>query len=151
MSIIACEKCGNQKSINAEECPHCHYRPVKSPVMAPCRACGTLLDKAVHRHYEQFSYMRHGSSFTGRRLVYEPCPKCGEPKPLRSFFWSTDFFIGGWLAVTGGCSFYGIDIWPHSNNDKDVTEKMFTIGVLIVAWIIFSVIWIRYAKKQTGL
>jgi hypothetical protein len=150
-TIVQCEKCGKEKSKNANACPHCGYRIVKKSQMAKCRACGTLLEKAVHRSriYGVATRWIDGtsSSYGITSVEHQPCTKCGEPKPLRYLFWGSFFSTIIVLAVTGGCTVYGFSIWPR-NDQPDVAEKMYTIGGLVLAWIIFMLIAGRYNTKH---
>jgi hypothetical protein len=50
-SLVQCKKCGKAKSKKVRACSHCGHRSLTKSMMAPCRACGTLLEKAVHRSY----------------------------------------------------------------------------------------------------
>ena len=42
------------------------------------------------------------------------------------------------FSLTGGCVYYGVDLWPR-NNDIDATEKMYTVGGLALAWLIVMI------------
>jgi hypothetical protein len=83
--------------------------------------------------------MKDGTSLPSNNLVHLPCSKCGEPRLLLHMVWGVIFFIVLSLSVTGGCVYYGATMWPH-NNDKNLTEKMYTIGGLLVGWLILMIV-----------
>lgn len=154
MALVRCEKCGKEKSIKVRECPHCRHRALKPYHLAPCRECGALLEKAVHRAYEGHTStgILEGTS-TSRyveMVTHKPCPKCGEPKPLFRLVWFVVFFNTLMLALTGGCIAYSADLWFTRGSRSYEDEKKIIIGVLFLLW--FIAMWVigRRLKKHVG-
>ncbi|WP_343583476.1 hypothetical protein [Herbaspirillum sp.] len=58
--------------------------------MKPCRACGEMLNSRWHRRKDPNGLGPYGSA------TYVPCPKCGEPEPIRLLHDSTG---GAFLAL----------------------------------------------------
>src|SRR2546426_9242367 len=85
--LVTCAKCGKEKSVSANVCPHCgHETKVKDWGTRPCRACGTPLSAEAHRYLVRRSHssIYQGSTVTRTSNVttHVSCPKCGEPRPL---------------------------------------------------------------------
>ena len=60
--------------------------------------------------------------------------------------WGRAFLALLMFSLTGGCVYYGVDLWPR-NNDIDATEKMYTVGGLALAWLIVMIILNQYGKR----
>ena len=87
MQMVKCANCQFPMSRDANTCPKCNYpRPEN---LGNCRVCGTVLAYSQHR-YRSASISNtvvNGNSVGGGSYIrHVPCPKCGEPKPLRMFF-----------------------------------------------------------------
>lgn len=91
MALVPCVNCGNSISKNAKVCPHCSHVFSATPKVehAPCRICGKNLEKLKYRWATKHVYaqMVNGTSSTHTQyhIHHEPCPRCGEPKPLQKF------------------------------------------------------------------
>ena len=153
-SLVTCEKCGKEKSENANTCPHCGDCIITKSSMAPCRACGTLLGKAVYRpyHAETSISWYEGTSSTRSQLysTHKVCPKCGAPKPLFRLIWFVVFLNTLGFGLTGGCLAVSAGIWSSRNRRGDGDAEIIITGILFLLWIF--AIWVirRRVWKHVG-
>ena len=89
MALVNCESCGKEISDQAKKCPHCENVPkAVRGIQAPCKQCGTMLHMNEHvttAYSSGPAVVRDGNSVAGgsHYLSHKPCPKCGEPEPLK--------------------------------------------------------------------
>lgn len=99
-SIVKCLHCGREHSSNLQFCPSCYKQSQLNEDQierekekfdkknkAPCRVCGEMLYTSYHRSIssETISRMVDGTEqfSTVHTVHYKPCPKCGEPEPIK--------------------------------------------------------------------
>ena len=88
MSLIVCQVCSTEHSVNAVNCPKCgHDRTYKPDKQKPCRICKTMLSAKEHRyvHHSQSHYISDGNSGVSNHytFMHVTCYNCGEPFPLK--------------------------------------------------------------------
>lgn len=94
MNTTTCKNCNNTISKEADVCPKCNtptYTPAK--IYAECRVCGEKLLRDSYRTMCTVLGNRHvekGNKWGGAfcYIKHTPCPKCGDPQPLKCF-WDT--------------------------------------------------------------
>jgi len=117
VATAACVKCGNTVSVNAKACPKCgHFKNPEDANLGPCRACGVMLPKDVHRQdiatTSSYISIVEGTggtkTTTSRRTLFVACPNCGEPRPIRH--WS-DGPLGCLYAAVIGPPIVAVAVW----------------------------------------
>jgi len=112
--LIACRNCKAMMSRLARFCPACGSpHPLN---IGHCRICKTMLPYSEYRRPPPQSSQvvvvvsgsgstSFGSSGGGFRVTHIPCPKCGEPEPLRAkrefFLWRLLFVLPWIVAFLG--------------------------------------------------
>ena len=115
-----------------------HYiqeRSESTTLLAPCRSCGSLLEKSVYRKWIH-GFGTEYIDGRGNYMEHRPCPCCGESAPLCHLLWGSIALLLFWILGSSGL-FYCAS-----------TVRAFCAAALI--WVPFTIVLGYWHQRHTG-
>jgi hypothetical protein len=137
---VKCTKCAATMAKDASGCPSCGAPAPWN--LGSCRTCNAPLARSQHRYKSHYTYVSvsngNGGTRGGSFWQHTPCPKCGDPRPLREFIdtpLGKLFSYGGIFAGFIGMLVLGVGINGRLLTDVSTAEAIEVFGGVFLALI----------------